>query len=198
MRLLVGTPGATKPMNDLVQPELFASGIQTEDSDIRAHVSFCNNTVYIFETQCGRDAIERIKPEEADASQIGVEGRTGRGWKVPIKEIAGMRAIKPSLWEGWERWNHDLLLVPMKDGKREFSTSEKGRRAVECVKYVMKHGRFPFWLDAAEDDRQCVQINGTDILVFVKKRVQVKCDARAGITRNLFLQNAERNPLRLY
>lgn len=173
-------------MNNTTQPALFASGIFSEDSDIRAHVSFCNNTAYIFQTQCGRDAIERLKPEEKDAGQPGVVGRTATGWPVPIQEIQGMREVKPSLWEGWNRWNVEL------------STSEKGGLAVECVKYIMSNGRFPFWIDATEDDRQYVQIKGTDILVFVKKKVQVKCDARAGITGNVFLQNAERNPLRRY
>jgi hypothetical protein len=64
----------------------------------------------------------------------------------------------------------------------------------------MKRGRFPFWLDATEDERQNVQILGTDILVFARKKVQVKCDYKAGDkpegSGNLFLQRAERNPLR--
>ena len=57
-----------------------------------------------------------------------------------------------------------------------------------------------FWLDAAEDERENVQIQGTDILVFSRKRVQVKCDYRCGDrplgTGNVFLQRAERNPLK--
>jgi hypothetical protein len=72
--------------------------------------------------------------------------------------------------------------------------------AVLCVIAAMKRGRFPFWLDAAEDKRENVQIQGTDIVVFCRKKVQVKCDYAAGDkpngTGNLFLQRAERNPLR--
>lgn len=53
---------------------------------------------------------------------------------------------------------------------------------------------------AEESGDKSVQIAGTDIVVCCKKRIQVKCDSRCGErplgTGNLFLQRAERNPLR--
>ena len=71
---------------------------------------------------------------------------------------------------------------------------------MQCVTQAMKLGRFPVWFDAIEDTRDYVQLAGTDMLVFVKKRVQVKCDYTAGDkplgSGNLYLQKAERNPLK--
>lgn len=64
----------------------------------------------------------------------------------------------------------------------------------------MKIGRFPFWIDAKEDERQGVQIKGTDVVVFCNQRIQVKCDYKAGPkpegTGNVFLQKSESNPLK--
>ena len=91
-------------------------------------------------------------------------------------------------WPGWGEFSDRL------------TTSAKGTLAVQCVIQVMKLGRFPFWIDAIEDDRKYMQVAGTDLLVFCQKRVQVKCDYRSGDlplgTGHLFLQKAERNPLK--
>jgi len=47
-------------------------GIHTEDSDIRAHVSVVNRTIYIFPTRNGIETILRDNPREATATQPGV------------------------------------------------------------------------------------------------------------------------------
>jgi len=171
---------------NIVAGELFESGILTEDCDIRAHVSVCNRTVYVFPTRHGREAIERYEPQLRSACQPGVIGKTAEGWLVQLEWIEDLRKKRFESWEGWDRF------------KQTMTTSEKGKCAVACVIELMKRGHFPFWLDASEDDRENVQIKGTDILVFCRKRVQVKCDWRAGETGNLYLQKAERNPLRRY
>ncbi len=176
-------------MNQLaLAPELVEYGIHTEGSDIRAHVSAVNRTIYVFPTRNAVAAIARVSPPLRFAGQPGVDGPTGQGWPMPVEEIADLRRVRFQSWEGWTQLRPDL------------STSRKGRLAVVCVIAAMKRGRFPFWLDAAEDERQNVQILGTDILVFCRKKVQVKCDYTAGDrplgTGNLFLQRAERNPLK--
>jgi hypothetical protein len=171
-------------------PELFESGIHTENSDIRAHVSVVNRKIYVFRTPMGIAAIERLVPEKATASQPGVGGITAQGWKLPWDAIEDIRIIHPCKWTGWALFRETM------------TTTEKGRLAVQCVQYAMKCGRFPLWVCSDEDDRESVQIKGTDILLFCRKRIQVKCDWRCGErpagTGNLFLQCAERNPLRRY
>ena len=73
---------------------------------------------------------------------------------------------------------------------------------MEAVLDSMRLGRFPLWVDAAEEDRENIQLKGMDIVLFCRKRIQVKCDYRSGDrplgTGNLFIQKAERNPLKRY
>jgi len=167
---------------------LFEYGITTERSDIRAHVSVVNRTIYVFQTHEGIRAIQSGAWPLRNASQPGVNGITADGWCVAAEAIGDLRRIKFVSWEGWTQFRRDL------------STSRKGELAVMCVIGAMQRGRFPFWVNALEDDREEVQRQGTDILIFCRKRVQVKCDYDGGDkpdgTGNLFLQRAERNPLK--
>ena len=166
---------------------LFEYGIMTEQSDIRAHVSVVAQTIYVFPTKYGVSAIETHQPVLRSAGQPGVKGPTADGWLVKPDWITDLRRLRFPSWPHWEAFTQDL------------STSRKGAMAVDCVLAAMKVGRFPFWVDAVEDGRPYVQIAGTDVLVFCKKRVQVKCDYRGGDppgTGHLFLQRAERNPLK--
>ena len=168
--------------------ELFPHGIQTENSDIRAHVSVVNRTIYVFKTRAGNDAVATRNPPTATAGQPGVDGVTADGWLTPIEWIDDLRRVR---YFSWPRWNEFLP---------ELATTDKGALAVACVIDAMRLGRFPIWLEAVEDERENIQIKGTDIVVFCRKRVQVKCDWRCGDkpagTGNLFLQRAERNPLK--
>lgn len=167
---------------------LFDYGILTEASDIRAHVSVVNRTIYVFQTRNGVNAIEVHQPPIRSASQPGFQGVTAEGWLVKVDWITDLRRIRFQSWPGWAEFSDSL------------TTSQKGALAVQCVLQAMRLGRFPFWVEAIEDGREYIQVSGTDILVFCKKRVQVKCDARCGDlplgTGNLFLQKAERNPLK--
>ena len=169
--------------------DLFESGVHTEQSDIRAHVSVVNREIYAFPTINGVRAIEQHRPRTRPAGQPGVSGITAEGWLVKAEWIEDLRSLKFYSWPHWGLF-HEWM-----------STSEKGDLAVRCVLDCMRLGRFPFWIDAKEEDRRDIQIKGVDVLVFCQKRVQVKCDWRSGPTPgtgNLFLQKAERNPLRMY
>lgn len=172
-------------------PALFEYGIQTENSDIRAHVSVVNKTVYVFPTKNGiRTIAEHPECVSRPAFQPGVNGETARGFPVSVEWIEDLRRRKFQSWEGWEMFSERL------------STTQKGKLAVSCVVEIMKRGLFPFWIDVSESNRENVQLKGTDILVFCRKRIQVKCDFRGGDrplgTGNLFLQHAERNPLTMH
>jgi hypothetical protein len=162
--------------------ELFEYGICTESSDVRAHVSVCDRTVYVFETKNGIRAIEEHDPPIVTATQPGAKGPTASGWLVRFEWVSDLRRLKFYSWPSWGMFTSSL------------STSEKGALAVRCVIDIMKIGRFPLWFDAAEADQPEIQIQGVDILVFANKKIQVKCDYRAGDTGNLFLQKSERNP----
>jgi hypothetical protein len=169
--------------------ELFEYGIHNEHSDIRAHVGVVARMVFVFKKQAGIDAMQEA--EERCASQPGVNGiPTGLGKIVPIGSIAGLRLIKLTHWPIWEKFSNIM------------TTTEKGKLAVWIVIETLKRGYFPLWIDATETDDKNIQILGTDIIIDLKKRVQVKCDWRAGprhidgCSGNVFLQTYECNPLR--
>jgi hypothetical protein len=172
----------------MTNAELFEYGIHTELSDVRAHVSVVNRTIYVFPTKAGVQAIEKHKPELRPAYQAGVNGATAEGWLVKWDSISDIRRLRFHSWPGWQSFKVTL------------TTTQKGVLAVDCVVSSMRMGKFPFWLDASEDERENVQVKGTDIVVFCRKKVQVKCDWKSGEpplgSGNLFLQKAERNPLK--
>ena len=79
----------------------------------------------------------------------------------------------------------------------------KGRNARLIAVKLLEEGRLPIPLKVsvvAENTKQ--QIDGTDLVVDSKLRIQVKCDFRGGNkdlggTGNLYLQVAEANPNKL-
>lgn len=175
----------------MTQTELFKYGIQTENSDIRAHVTVATKSIYVFPTQNGVRAIEEHKAtlRFCHAFQEGVSGPTAYGCCMPVEWIDDLRRLSFASWEGWAAFTPNL------------GTAQKGALAVQCVIAAMKLGHFPFWIKASEDERQEIQVKGTDIVVFCKQRIQVKCDASGGARRdggtgNLYLQTHERNPLK--
>ena len=166
---------------------LIKSGIQTENSDIRAHVSVVGKCVYVFQTKNGVKAA-RMSRSIKEGGQPGYRGRTFRGVTVPWRSVEGIKRITHNNWSEWGRFSPSL------------DTSQKGKLAVEFVQCVLKGGAFPFWITAEEDNRREIQISGTDLIVDSKIRIQVKCDYEAGEggTGNLFLQTAECNPFKKY
>jgi hypothetical protein len=169
------------------KPELFSYGILTEGSDVRAHVGVASRSLYVFKT---RDAIRLLQSTKryqlADAYQDGVNGRTATGYPVPWKDIPDIRRLPFS--------SYDWTTFAPTD-----TTTTKGRKAVEVVVCCLRLGRFPLFADAKESDSTKLQITGTDIVVWHKCKIQVKCDWRCGegpsCTGNIFLQLSERNPL---
>jgi hypothetical protein len=169
---------------------LFAHGIQNEDSDIRAHVGVRARTVFVFRTEEARRLVEgRDQASGRFAGQSGVNGPTAFGFPVALSEFHDLRRIEYPGCCFWAGWTNDL------------DTSRKGRRAVYVVTSLLSQGRFPLWIACAESKDRAVQIAGTDIVVCCKQRIQVKCDYNAGdapgCTGNIYLQTAERNPLKL-
>jgi len=167
--------------------DLIEYGIHTEKSDIRAHVSVVNRSVYVFQTMEALDVIRRYEPPLRTAFQPGIDFPTAEGWLASIDWFSDLRNLKFYSWPGWDRFADEM------------TTTEKGALAVECVTALMENARFPIWINAQESGETEIQIAGTDIVVFCNRKVQVKCDWRCGHkplgTGNLFLQRAERNPL---
>lgn len=167
--------------------ELYPHGIQSEDSDLRAHVAVQAKMLYVFPT---KDILPLLAAYPLrKAFQPGVDAPTALGHCVPLGKIPKLRslAISPQRLVGFHR---------------HLSTSEKGAKAVAVVADFLRAGRFPLPANAYDVKDVDLQISGVDIIVKGTWKIQVKCDYDAGRgkdgtgTGNLFLQVAERNPLR--
>ncbi len=175
------------------QPTLIEHGIQTERADIRCHVAPGTRLIFVFRT-APLLSLDLNKYSEGWAGQPGVSYKTARGYKVPIGDIPDLRTIRSQSTAWWEAFDEAQL------------PQEKGRLAVSIVARLLRVGRFPLWHGDAQDSQRLeVQKNGTDILLYGKWAIQVKCDFWAGPrgafgrgTGNLFLQTAELNPLKRY
>jgi len=164
---------------------LFNYGIQNEQSDLRAHVSVCNSTVYVFPTEAGQDVIKsgKYKARAAYTGQV----QTASGFAIPVGDIRAMKSVKIP---------NDIFFAARFDERD--NTSAKGNKAVFVVSEMIKRGELPIIATPGEITDKDLQIQGTDILVTAKCRIQVKCDWRAGQTRNVYLQVAERNLFKMY
>lgn len=165
---------------------MYKYGIQNEESDLRVHVSVCNATVYIFTPRAALDAINthpevRVKK----AFQTGVSFATAEGFPMPVNYIPNIKAIKIP--------QHIFMEANF---FKSDTTSEKGNKAVFCVKEMLKRNLIPFEFSVLEVTDRTMQISGTDILVSAKYKIQIKCDWRIGETGNIYLQTAELNPLK--
>lgn len=179
----VGESGVNLPLTDY--------GLFDEQSDIRVHVGVASRSLYVFKTQAARTflSVWGHRYEQRPAYQPGVQGMTALGWKVPWKDIPSIRKVYCPSYPLWS------------DFRRTESTSDKGKKAVAVVQAMLTEGHFPLWVSANETIDTKMQINGTDLIVWHKTRIQVKCDWNAGdggegCTGNLYIQTAERNPLR--
>lgn len=171
-------------------PELFDYGIHNESSNIRAHVAPLAAILFVFPTRSALEVMRRFPKKPA--FQPGVNGRTAEGFCVQPCAIPHLRrlCIAPERLIGFAE---------------ELTTVEKGARAVAIVAAFLKAGRFPLWLEGQFALEKDLQITGTDIVVRGCWKIEVKCDFRASdefgkphprCTGNLYLQIAERNPLR--
>lgn len=171
-------PVALVEAGELVKYDIFE-----EDSDVRAHVSSSDTTVYVFKTENGRRAVRDHNVKLTPARQKGVSGVAGMGWLIEIAWVDGIIAVPFNWWPHWSKF-------------KGATTSEKGRLASQCVTDLMLEGLFPFWVVAVESEDRGVQIRGTDIVVIIQVRVQVKGDMDAGAKGRLFIQHSEANPLK--
>jgi len=174
----------------IAQPRLYDYGIQTENSDIRCHVAPGTRLIFVFQTASAL-ALDLAKYKKVPAYQPGVQYPTAEGYLVPPSDIPDIRVL---------RWNSNGWWSGFDE---KASTSDKGAKAVAVVSTLLRSGRFPLWLSVAQESgRLEVQRGGTDILLWGRWKIQVKCDFWAGKasdgsgTGNLFLQVAELNPLR--
>ena len=128
--------------------------------------------------------------------QPGVAGATSEGYIVPPLAI-GKCVIIQVRDCAWDKC----------DFREDDDTSTKGGKAVVLVAGMIRNGLFPlpYNIDSLDDDpAYALQIDGDDIVVALGAscvKIQVKCDFRGGEkdlggTGNLFLQVAERNPLK--
>lgn len=170
---------------------LYPYGIQTEQSDIRAHVAVLAKRILVFKTADVNELIKRKYYRTALAFQDGISQPTAQGCLVSIGDIPDIRILY------FRSYNWDTFPL------RTANTSARGKAAVEVVCELLRRGRFPLWLEAEEEADTDIQIKGTDIIVTAQKRIQVKCDYCAGkkswavgCTGNLFIQTAEINPLK--
>jgi hypothetical protein len=175
------------------KPELFDYGIQSEDSHVRAHVCPTVRRIYVYPTAKGIKALPNGK--EAYGYQPGVEGATAKGNLVKPFNIENC----VSLQINDKAWT----FINFKEGE---STTEKGAKAVKLIVAMIRVGLFPLPAGIIIDPNvsKAIQIKGDDIYVWTQKsrvKIQVKCDFRGGEknlggTGHLYLQTAERNPLK--
>jgi len=177
-------------------PDLVDYGIQNEESDLRAHVCPFVQRVYVYPTAEGRRAVEGGHWPTREAHQNGVKGATAIGFCVPpfaIRRCVALQ-VRFDAWDSMEFSEQD-------------SPSAKGEKAVRFVAGMIRTGIFPLPHRTAAVNlnlKRAVQIRGEDIIVDLgadRVHVQVKCDYRGGEdvlggTGNLYLQVAERNPLK--
>lgn len=176
--------------------QLFEYGIQNEASDLRAHVCPFVQRVYVYPTAEGRRAIESGHWRARPGYQRGVDGATALGFCVPPFAIQRCVALQVR-FDAWDRIGFS----------EQDDTSAKGAKAVQFVAGMIRAGIFPlpYALGRIDTDpAKAMQISGDDIVVDLganRVHIQVKCDylggdAALGGTGNLYLQTAERNPLR--
>lgn len=176
---------------------LYEHGIHTERSDYRIHVGFNVKKVYVFPTKSGIEAMQSNNYDVGYATQPGAGGyATGRGYKVPWRDIKGCQEIPIPLFT-WERFR-------LISGD---STSIKGQKAVRICMEMFRQGLIPISLTVNEVKEEDLQLLGQDLIIVSESTtVQVKCDVRCGgdkanwpkWTGNLFLQTHERNPFGMY
>ena len=189
--MTVGTVGAT---NKIGNTKLVEHGIQTEESDLRAHVCPVARRVYVYPTKRGLEAVESGRFPSVAGFQDGIKTATAKGYLVPPFEIKECIAIslRAQVWDYLCFSDHLTLL-------------EKGKKAEKLVIQMLKRGLFPIPALPTGITDEDIQIRGADIIIKAGKLtqddivIQVKCDYKGGAkadggTGNLFLQTEECNP----
>jgi hypothetical protein len=175
-------------MDFVGQRPLVDYGIQTEESDYRAHVCFEVGMVFIFPTQNGKAAALSGRYPLRSASQSGVDYPTAEGYLVPPQEISNCIGIKIP----------DDILEALRPEICE-ETSIKGEKAIRVFQHMCLRGLVSLPLLASGVRSKEAQIKGKDIVITSDMSVQVKCDyfggpKELGGTGNLYIQVRECNP----
>lgn len=177
-------------MTAIGNTQLVEYGIQTERSDLRAHVCVVAKALYVYPTTAGIACLNNPQYREVEVTTGAYV--TARGRLVPPTAI------------------EDCMLVPIPaalmariDIQRTDKTTIKGRKATEIVAALMRWGFFPTSLIPQIVTATGLQYEGVDIVATANLRIQVKCDYDGGAremggTGNLFLQTAECNPYRAH
>lgn len=173
-------------MTALGNTHLVEYGIQTERSDLRAHVCVVAKALYVYPTAAGVLCANNPRYREVEVPTRTLI--TARGRLVPPTAIAG------------------CMFVPIPAGalahadiRRTDTTATKGRKATGMVAALMRDGFFPAILVPQIITATGLQYEGVDIVATANICIQVKCDYDGGDkslggTGNLFLQTAECNP----
>jgi hypothetical protein len=177
-----------------VLPGLFRHGICEDKSDLRAHVSIANRSIYVFSTKDARETISRVYARWVTAADPDPRLRgvtTSQGYLVKPCDLQSLQVISFPDYSAWSAFNPQL------------DTSPKGTFAQTCVASLIRLGRFPLHVEITIESRRGPQLEGTDIILYASKRIQVKCDKDCGerradtsATGNLYIEYAERNYLR--
>lgn len=168
-------------------------GIQTEQSDIRAHVGVLSGKVYVYSTVKGLETLQagvekglyRALPVHTAVGHRGLV-QTATGYAVPVAHIRHMAIDAADI-------------IKAQGFSESDNTTAKGDKAVAVVEHLLRRGLFPLPVQPAIVSDINLQREGLDLVVRGSWRIQVKCDWRAGTgapgcTGNLFLQTQECNP----
>lgn len=183
VNLMDGTHGEMKPTGNT---RLIDYGILNEKSDLRAHVCVLGKNVYVFPTASGIDAIMTGKYSSRNVFTKNI--KTATGYLVPPNDIENCE-----VYEIPDKWWRKVSFCETD------TTTQKGDKAIRIVKNMIIRGMMPaLKLNFKEITEKDLQIEGTDIIIHAKARIQVKCDYRGGKggTGNLFLQIQECNPFK--
>lgn len=175
------------------QLKLVEHGIQNEQSDVRIHVCVMVRRLYVFKTENGMAAIKTGLYKARPAFQMvnGVKRQTATGYVIPWNKIEGCTPV--------------VLPEPLLKANPIHETDKpdiKGKNARVIAVRLLEDGRLPIPMKVNVVENTQQQIEGMDLVVDSKIRIQVKCDFRGGNrdlggTGNLYLQIAEANPHKL-
>ena len=115
----------------MLASELVDYGIQTEDSDIRAHVSVVAGKVYVFPTKLAVALVKSGKYPERKAWQPGIPYPTAKGYIIPWRDIPNIVPVAASKF------------IREQNFGSEDSTTLKGEKASNVVEGLVRLGWFP-------------------------------------------------------
>ena len=179
-------------VKDIGNKQLIEYGIQTENSNYRAHVGYKTQHIFVFPTQNGQKEVAKYSNQSKRTVSIDGKIITAKGYPIPINSIDSMQSIFIP---------HDVYqkyaIYP------DMSTTTKGQLAVQIIFEMLNRMLIPLPVNINIKNKKAIQIKGTDIIISSKLRIQVKCDFNAGDkkfggTGNVFLQTDECNPYKLY